>query len=60
LASKGKGWVEQKIIGPLNTYLHPYFPSFEISKDWCPGCPAAVKFNREEFEKWLEMFQRIV
>lgn len=56
-----KTWIESKIINPLNRYLHPYFPSFEISKEWGEhsSCPAAVKFNEEKLKEWLDLFQRI-
>jgi len=56
-----KNLIEKKLISTLNKYLHPHFPSFEIANaKKCAGCPAAVKYNEEEFKKWLEIFQTIL
>jgi len=61
MAGKRKNLIEQKLILTLNEYLHPHFPSFEIADaKKCAGCPAAVKYNEEEFKKWLEIFQKIL
>ncbi|MEM2972106.1 MAG: hypothetical protein QW270_06780 [Candidatus Bathyarchaeia archaeon] len=58
---KQKQKIKEKIIGPLNKYLHPYFPSFEIALGKrCAGCPAAVKYDEEKLKKWIEVFQRIL
>lgn len=55
-------WVKREIIWPLNEYLHPHFPSFEISEKWGnhSECPAAVKFNEEKLKEWLTLFQKII
>ena len=58
---KRKSMIESKIIRPINNYLHPHFPSFEIAKGKkCSRCPASLKFDREELGKWLELYQRIL
>jgi hypothetical protein len=57
-----KEWVRSEIIWPLNEFLHPHFPSFEISEKWGnhSDCPAAVKFNGEKLKEWLTLFQKII
>lgn len=62
IKSKMKGWIESRIIGPINNYLHPNPIYFEIHERWGDHgkCPAAVKFNERKFKEWLTLFQRIV
>ena len=48
-----------KLIGLLNKYLHAYFPFTEISKPYCPGCPASVKYDAEEYRRCVELFQDV-
>lgn len=62
LRPRFKTFIEREIINPLNKYLHPYFPYFEYSEDWGEhsNCPAAVKFNEEKLNEWLDLFQRII
>ncbi|MCD6514112.1 MAG: hypothetical protein J7L07_04235 [Candidatus Odinarchaeota archaeon] len=62
LRSKIENWVEEEIIRPLNNYLHPHFPSFEISEKWGEhsNCPAAVKYDEKKLNEWLDIYQKTV
>jgi len=59
LKGKWKSWIEKNIFHLLNKYLHPNFKYFELHPE-CIGCPAIVKYEEKELNKWLETFQRIV
>jgi len=53
--------IREKIIAPLNKYLHARFEVFEIaSPEKCAECPASVKYDKEWFDKWIEITQRIL
>jgi len=56
--NKSKDWLTE-LIGLLNKYLHAYFPFTEVPKPYCPGCPASVKYDAEEFRKCVELFQDV-
>lgn len=57
LWTKRKNYIAQKIINPLNKYLHAYFPFFDIEHI---SCPASVKFDKKALNEWLEVLQRIL
>lgn len=50
----------RKRIGLLNKYVHPHFQYTEIAKPYCPGCPAFVCYNEEEYRQCIQLFQDVV
>lgn len=58
VSNRSKDWLS-KLIGLLNKYLHAYFPFTEVTKPYCPGCPASVKYDAEEYGKCVELFQNV-
>jgi len=55
---RSKDWLN-KLIGLLNKYLHTYFPLAEVSRPYCPGCPASVKYDAKEYRKCVKLFQDV-